>query len=494
VTEYGRPWAPGVRASVADLTFALWVLFIPLVAHGYLVDSDGDLPRHIVTGRHILAHGPRFADPFSFTRAGEPFLAYEWLSQVLFAVVHAAGGLPAITVLAGALIAAALALVVSYIRRPGGDPWLALVTGGVAALLTFPHWMARPHLFTFVALPALLHLLGRSGRAVWLVPLFALWANLHPGFLYGLVMIALWSAGTAVEEARAGTPVRRAAGRGVLPFGLALGASFLNPFGWTLHTHALGLLRSETVTVVREFMPLSVTSYYGMIFLAVCGVLVLGLAASRTWVGWPVLLVLGAALAGALAIKRNVPMFALFALPLTARALAPVVAGLPRWLFGRARAGLARIDGPGWKVGAGALALLAVLALADARVARVDLLPDRFSPDVFPTAAVGHARAAGLEGRLLSEYTWGGYVLYAWPGQRVFIDSMADFFGDALVRDYMDLHYTRPGWEETFERHAFDLVLFPRRAPLTGALRDRAGWRIAHEDDVAVLFVRAPGS
>jgi hypothetical protein len=493
-----------IRASVADLTFAFWVLFIPLLAHGSLVNSDGDLARHIVTGRHILAHGPRFADPFSFTRAGEPFLAYEWLSQVIYATTYAVGGLPAIAVLAGTLIAAALALVVSFIRRPGGDPWLALVTGVAAAGLTFPHWMARPHLFTFVALPLLLHLLTRPGRPtesagpaparmLWLVPLFVVWANLHPGFLYGLVMIALWSAGTAVEAVRAGTPAGRAAGRGGLPFVLALGASFVNPFGWTLHTHALVLMRSETVTVVNEFLPLNVTSAYGLMFLTVCGLLVLALAASRAWVGWPVVLVLGAAAVGALAVKRNVPMFALFALPLTARALAPVVAGLPRWAFGRARAGLARLDGPGWKVGAGALALLLVLAVADARTARMDLLPDDFSPRVFPAAAVAHARTAGLEGRLLSEYTWGGYVLFTWPGQRVFIDSMADFFGDDLVRDYMDLHYTRRDWEQTLARHDFHMVLFPPGAPLTGALRDRPGWRVAYEDEVAVLFVRDAG-
>ena len=71
----------GRRASVVGIAFAVTVLGVALFGHGRLINGDGDLARHLVTGRAILRHGPRFADPFSFTRPGESFLAYEWLSQ-----------------------------------------------------------------------------------------------------------------------------------------------------------------------------------------------------------------------------------------------------------------------------------------------------------------------------------------------------------------------------------------------------------------------------
>jgi hypothetical protein len=490
--RFGR----STQASVVDLTFAIAVLAIPLLAHRKVINGDGDLARHLVTGRHILEHGPRFADPFSFTRSGEPFLAYEWLSQVIYAGLHALAGMPAIAAFAGLLLAGSFALVVAYVRGDGGDPWVAFTTGAAAAVLTAPHWMGRPHLFTFVGLAALLHLLLRPGRLLWLVPLFVLWANLHPGFLYGLIMIAAWSAGEALEDLRAGRPARVALVKRSAPFALALSASFLNPFGWSLHTHALGLLRSETVTIINEFLPLTILSVYGLLFLTLSGLLVAGLAASRPWVGWPVLLVFGAAFVGALAVRRNVPMFALFALPVMTRALTPAVREWPAWAFGRMRAEFARSDAPGWKAGAAATAALMVLLGADARISQVSLVPDEFAPDVFPAAAIQHARAAGLEGRLLSHYTWGGYVLFSWPGQRVFVDSMADFYGDDLVREYMNLHHTRRDWEASLAARDFSLVLFKPDSPLATALRDRPGWGIAHEDDVAVLFVRdgAPAS
>jgi hypothetical protein len=485
-----RRWGSDARGSVVDLTFAISVLAIPLLAHGRLLNGDGDLVRHIVIGRHVLQHGPRFADPFSFTRPGEPFLAYEWLSQVFYASVHAMAGLPGVAAVAGLLIASALALVVAYVRRSGGDPALAFVVGAVAAVMTYHHWVARPHLFTFVGTVATLHLLQNRRRIFWLVPLFAVWSNLHPGFLYALVMIAAWSAGRAMEDIRGGQRPRTAIPAMAAPFGLAFAGSLVNPFGWTLHAHAVAWLGSDTVRFVGEFMPLHVLSPHGLFFMAVVGVIVLGLAAHREWVGWAMLLVFGAALVGALAVQRNVPMFAFFALPVAARALTPVVRDLPSWAFGRMRAEFARSDAPGWRVGAVATALLALVLLADSRVHQVNLVPDEFSPDVFPAAAVAHAREAGLDGKLLSEWTWGGYVLKHWPGQLLFVDSMADFFGDELVREYMDLHHARPGWEDRLASRDFSLALFPPDVPLVGVLRQNTAWYVAHEDEVAVLLVR----
>jgi hypothetical protein len=486
-----RRWGTNAKASVVDLTFAIWVVAIPLLLHGRLLNGDGDLARHIVIGRHILEHGPRFADPFSFTRAGEPFLAYEWLSQILYASVHDLLGLPGLAMFTALLIAAALALVVAYVRGSGGDPALAFVTGAVAALLAHPHWLARPHLFTFVGTAIVLHLLQSRRRVLWLFPLFALWSNLHPGFLYGLVMIGAWSAGRAAEDLRMGHRLGNVLLAASAPFGLALGGSVLNPFGWTLHAHAFALLRSETVQYVREFLPLNVLSLYGLFFMAVVGVIVVGLAAQRAWVGWSTLLVFGASVLGALAARRNVPMFALFALPLAARALTPVVQALPAWAFGRMRAEFARSEKPGWRVGAGATILLAALLVADARVDRLTLVPTDFSPVVFPAAAILHAREAGLEGRLLSEWRWGGYILKKWPGQLLFVDSMADFFGDELVREYIDLHHARPGWEKRLAARGFSLALFPPHVPLVHELRRAPAWDVAYEDETAVLLVRS---
>lgn len=480
--------ARAARISIVDVTFGLWAAVIPLLFHGRLLNGDGDLARHIVIGRHILEHGPRFEDPFSFSRPGEPFLAYEWLSQVIFAATHGLAGLPGVAVLGGFILAAALALVVLYVRN-GGDPWLAFLVGITAAVLTGVHWLARPHLFTFLGLAVLINLLPRRRPALLVLPLFALWANLHPGFLYGLAMLALWGIGSAVEDVRSSVrQPREAVTYRLTPLAAAAAGSLLNPFGWSLHTHAVGLLRSNTVRVVHEFMPMEVLQPYSLIFLGTCAIIVLALAAQKEWVGTEALLVFVGSVFVSLAARRNAPLFALFALPLMARALTPAVRALPARVFGRMRSEFAKGDSRRMLVGPAAAALVLALLTADGRLWPRFILPDDFSATRFPEAAVDAARGEGLQGRLLSSYMWGGYVLYSWPGQRIFVDSMADFFGDELVEEYRKLEAAAGDWSRIMQERKFELVLFPPDTPIVGALRRSGVWRVVHEDSVAVLL------
>jgi len=484
----------GRRLSVVDLTFAIWLVAISLALGRQLLNGDGDPARHLVIGRYILAHGPRFLDPFSFTRAGEPYLAYEWLSQVYYALLERIGGLPAVVAGAGALIAASLALVVAYVRRRGGDPWLAFFTGAFAAVLSSVHWVARPHLFTFLGLALLLHVITTDGlrRLALLAVLFAVWSNLHPGFLYGLVILSVWNAGRSLEELRRGASLRHTAGNALLLLLVPLGATLANPFVWGLHLHALHWLGSDTLRVTNEFMPLAVTRPYGMLVFLTSGLVVAGFAASRTWPGWDALLVFWLALFATLTSARNGPLLAFFALPFVAKALTPVVHALPESVFGRMRAEFARSDGSSRWLSIGAV-IVVVLSTAGSRPGFPAIIPRAFSPAVFPAEAIARARAADLTGRLFSEYTWGGFVLREWPGQRLYMDSMADFFGDELATEYFNLYDAGPGWQHVFDQRGFALALLRPDTPLAVALRETAGWRVWYEDQVAVLFVHDTG-
>jgi len=303
-------------------------------------------------------------------------------------------------------------------------------------------------------------------------------------------MLLLWELGMAVEDLRRGDPWRFVLRARLGPICAAAAASLANPFGWQLHAHALRLLGSHAVQVVYEFMPLPPLGPYGLMFLVALGIAVVGLAALREWPGWHVLLVFGAAVVAALASQRNAPLCALFALPVLARALRPTLELLPGWLAGRMRAEFARSDVHRKVAAPSALVALVALLVLDGRLLPRRILPAAFSSRVFPAAAVAEARTQGLTGRLLSEYTWGGYVLYAWPGQRVFIDSMADFFGDDLLGEYRLMREALGDWEALLAERDISLVLLPPEMPLVEELRRRPGWRLVHQDDVAVLLSR----
>src|SRR5690606_33909368 len=72
------------------------------------------------------------------------------------------------------------------------------------------------------------------------------------------------------------------------------------------------------------------------------------------------------------------------------------------------------------------VAALGALGLSHGRIGNAQILPTRFDAHEFPVAAFDSLRQSGLSGTLFTEFTWGGYTLYDWPGQRVFMDGGTD--------------------------------------------------------------------
>jgi hypothetical protein len=118
----------------------------------------------------------------------------------------------------------------------------------------------------------------------------------------------------------------------------------------------------------------------------------------------------------------------------------------------------------------------------------VELVPDRFDPRIFPVALVEQARAERLEGRIFHEFTWGGYLLYAWPEQRIFIDGGTDVLGPELMRTHMEVTRLQPGWRQHLAEWKVEWALLEPRTPLAGQLAHEPGWRLDRCDRTAALF------
>src|ERR1044072_7520902 len=75
------PWLVAAGAYLLLLTLSARLL------------ADPDIYGHATAGRWIVEHGafPQ-ADPFSATFAGAPWIAKEWLTQLIFAGAHYLGG------------------------------------------------------------------------------------------------------------------------------------------------------------------------------------------------------------------------------------------------------------------------------------------------------------------------------------------------------------------------------------------------------------------
>ncbi len=222
-------------------------------------------------------------DNFSFTRGGQPFVAFEWGSEVLLAGAHRLGGLAMVAVLAGLVLALTYALVTRFLLARGVEPLLAYLTAMGAALLGASHWLARPHLFTMLLVIVLLTRLESTGRRAlwWYAPLFWVWANLHGGFTYGLVLIGIYLAGDLVEWRIGGKSAEwlaRARYHG-LALLLALVGVCLNANGWRLFAHLFTFFGQPLLfEKTQEFLSPDFHVLNGKLFLCAIMVIVAGLA------------------------------------------------------------------------------------------------------------------------------------------------------------------------------------------------------------------------
>jgi hypothetical protein len=240
----------------APLMLALAVFALASLSPAVL--NDGDTWSHLATGDWILAHGaaPR-VDPFSFSFAGAPWTAHEWLSETLLALAFRAAGWGGVMLLTGA--AAGLATYVMA-RRAARDltgvPLLAVAA--LAASLLAPGLLARPHILALpvLALWAAGLLAARdAGRAppLGLAALMTLWANLHGGFAFGIALIAPFALEAFLAAPRVG---RIAVVRDWGLFALAsVGAALLTPFGLEGLLFPLKLSRVAHLADIGEWRP-----------------------------------------------------------------------------------------------------------------------------------------------------------------------------------------------------------------------------------------------
>jgi hypothetical protein len=483
--------------SIPAVVFIILAAMVPIGLQQPLLNSDGDLARHLRHGRYMLEHGGLIrADPFSYTRPGAPFVGFEYGSQILYALAERLGGLPGVAILAGLLVGLTYALLTRFLLARGVDPLLAYLTTVLAALVGAGHWLARPHLFSFVAVMLLLELLERAPRKPFLpfAALFAIWANIHGGFVYGWILIGLYLAGS-IGELLLGSDRPGWAARTwyyTLALVAAVAATLLTPHGIALHRHLVEFLGKQYLfDNTAEFTSPDFHEFGSKLFLMALLICIAALSVKGNRPSLPRLLVVCAGTAMSLIAVRNTTLFGLTALPVLALHMDDAWRRLPdfRGMRGRFEATAGRTATLIWTIPA--MLLMLALAVGHGRVGSLELIDDRFDPTVFPVAAVREARNAHLQGRLFSEFAWGGYIDYAWPEQKIFIDGGTDFFGEELFREYAKVTRMRPGWRETLAKWDISLVLLPRQSALTHELVRDGRWGTWHCDSLAVLLRRS---
>jgi hypothetical protein len=224
--------------------------------------SNPDIFWHLSAGRWMIEHKawPR-ADFLSFAAEGRPWLDFEWLFQLISQALYRAGGFGALWILKILLLVEIWLALDATLRQAG------ISSGARAAALVF--WSAgmfnysdvRPELFSLAFLAVLFYFLESrricSGTSVArdcvkIFSLFALWSNLHGGFMVGLGVLTIYG----LCEAAHAKKWPAAYGAWMLA---ALAGTLLNPYGIGPYrvASAHAAQQSALSHIITEWLPIS---------------------------------------------------------------------------------------------------------------------------------------------------------------------------------------------------------------------------------------------
>lgn len=461
----------------------------------FIRQTDPDWWWHLRIGQDIwAAKAIPTVDRYSFTRAGQPFVAHEWLFEVLTYL-----GLQAVAY-RGLVLGMAIVVTATYLlhylllRAVGAGRVLSGLLLAWSLVLSFMAITLRPHLFTLLFLSVELWCLylyraGRRGFVWVLPPLTLLWVNLHGGWIMGVGTLALFVAGEWLnnrlhrsgDEGAAPLPLRPAL---LALAGMAL-AAIVNPQGPALLLYPLSFIGGESATMryIQEWQPPSFREAMGLAFgLSVTLLAVLGLRRPRldyTFLLWTVAFTyLG------FSAQRHVPLYALVVMPIIAQQLPAAWRG-PEWPY-RENVLSAAANWALLLVVGGTMAVV-VFGSPLAQIRREPNLTN------YPTQALAYLREHP-QGNVLNEDGFGGYLIANLPERPVFIDSRVDFYGRDFLEEYITAVRVRPGWRDVLARYDIAYILLPPDAQLIAALRDDPAWRVAlavdEENERAVLLER----
>lgn len=482
--------------------FTIAVLLTMLIAAVQPV-TDPDFWWHITTGNWILSHhAVPHHDLFTYTVQSHRWITHEWLSEVILAVLFAAGHLPLVSLALGAVTAAGFLLVYLAIDRRVNFviAGCALVLGVAAAN---PIWGPRIQMITFT-LTALTYLWikryceGRS-RALYALPLvILLWTNLHAGFFiaYAFLGIALAAEGLRWALKRPTALSTRRLRNLALVLLASLAAAMVNPNGWDIYLYPLQTISSNAQQrlIVEWFSPnfqmSQMYAFEAMIFLLIGGLAVARRIELRQF------LFLLAGLGLSLHSVRNLSFFMLVAVPALADYGQQAIDRIG-WHWPSRRRPTNGLSFALHSVLLVALLAIVLVASAPSLLQRVD---GKLVARDFPIKAAGYLAQHPAPGHMLNAYGWGGYLIYrlagVQPPQPVFIFGDAALTGDQLLKDYDHLQSLGHDQAQLLDRYAINWVIFHSDDPIITELRQihaapgSPGWFELGTFDTATIMMR----
>ena len=465
-----------------------------------ILNFDGDLPRHILTGKLILqTQRVSTTDIFSFRTVGYPSIPHEWLSQVLLAGAYNWLGLDGIILVTALIIMLTWCIVYYQALRKSYNLFAAMISIMLAAGAVQIHVLPRPHIFTYLFTAIWIVLLENVGEyerhSWWPLPLvMILWVNLHGMFVIGILIWGIYLAGDFLDHPSKtwfSSPKAKSLMTGG---GFSLVATYLSPSGPAIWKTIVSLGSNAYITSrIPEYQSANFHLPETWPFILILMFVIIGFARTVQKVSWTYILLVAAFTGFALYTSRMIPVFAIVVAPVAAELSASWLRSeYPSGRFLVIEENIHRINlssnGLIWIL----VTILTVGMLFSANVP-IDSRNqgNKFDERFFPVEATKWLQNHPQKGRMFNEFDWGGYLLLnLWPDQEVFMDGSTHIYGEELTREYERVITMDLGWEDILAKYNVTWVILRANTPLARTLSTSGDWKMVYSDPTSSILVR----
>jgi hypothetical protein len=476
--------------AMGDFFFLALLCWLFIAGVGWLrLMFDGDTGVHIRVGDRILAEGAApVVDTFAFSLPGQTWYAFEWLSGVVFSLLHSSIGLQGVAALTGIVLAGTITLLMRYLIWKGVNWLVAMPLLFSATTALYLNFLARPHIFTQLFLVIAIWLVDadrrhQTMRIWWLVPTTIVWTNLHGGFVILFPFLGVMVAGLAAEgwlwADTSGVKWAQARRYGVLGIACAA-ASLVNPYGIRLHQHIYETMQAAwLIDFSKEFQSPSFRNEYYLHFMLL---LFLGLGAATVLLerrrlaeaGWIIFMAYAS-----LTSARHGSLFVLSALPLIAELLSE---GGMHWASRQPKRSVAAIIHAMGLEKQDAFGRSSLWTLAFAACLFLPLPIGQWPTDIKPEMAPAHLVARNAQmleaSRVFSDDEIGDYLIYKnYPKQQVFLDGRHNYYGEKVANDFLAILNGGRRWQVLVERYRVNAMLIDDGSALAVQLSSNPQWK-----------------
>jgi hypothetical protein len=484
------------RAGAYLTLFSLRILSFPSMLASLLVGAafivarpfgvDPDMWWHVKVGDTLLAthHWPT-TEPYSFTVAGQPWIAHEWLGDALFAGAFRLAGFPGLEALFILLGSATLLALYALATTRSGNAKGGFVAVVLLLTLASALFSMRPQMLGYLFLILMVIALERfrlgKRKCLWFLPILMLiWVNTHASWIVGMgTLLVYWLSGLRSFqignlEGRRWTPHERTNIAWV--FLLSLIALPMTPYGTQLLAFPFEAAFSLPLSTeyINEYKPMPFNLLGGKIFLAFVLAIILAQVLLRVrWRLEELALFLFGTMMACLHV-RFLLIFVPFAVSISGAILSP-------WI--------PAYDHKNDKyVLNGVIILITMILIVRYYPTRTEL--QESIAKRFPVGAVAYLKQHPVPEPMFNNSDFGTYLLWSRPGEKVFMDGRSEVYErSGTLGDYLHIANLKPGALTLLYAYHIQSCLLRSDEPLSTLLSATPGWKRVYVDEVSALFV-----